>query len=1077
MNRFRLLLAGVLIPTLFVCPLLFPQLSKAAGCSGQLFISNLNLQSDAPASIAFADFNGDSKTDMAVANFGFGTVSIYLGNGSGGFGPKQTFPSAFGAQSIAVGDFNNDTKLDLAVADWFNHQVALSLGAGDGTFGAPTRFAIGLGPSQIAAADFNGDNKLDIASANFFDNAVAVFLGDGTGGFIPATGSPFSAVTGPRSLRVVDFNTDNKMDVAVAGDFGVRVFLGNGSGGLTPTGGTITAGQAPNFVDTADFNGDSKLDMAISNNSSSDVSVFFGDGAGNFQLNHSVALGPAPRAIAVGDLNGDSKPDIASANFDGNSVSVLLNDNGTLKPFKNFPVANNPRALALTDLNGDGKRDLAVANSGSSTVSILIGAGGGDFSGPAIIPVFANPAHSVAAGDINADGHVDIAAGANGRTSILLGNGSGGFTRSADIGFGPAAFVSLLDINNDGKLDVLSADGAGGNTLSSMIGLGDGTFAPRRFFNVGTSPLSIATGDFNRDGKIDAAVSNFGSNGPTILLGDGFGGFGSANALTATVQSAFVAAGDFNNDGKVDLVSTRVHSGDVVLLLGNGNGTFTPASGSPFIAGADPWAIAVGDFNGDGDADLAITNQPNPIGSAVAILLGNGAGSFSAPTTFPVGAEPVSIAVGDYNHDGIADLAVASKDANNVSVLVGNGNGTFGNTTTYGVGQSPVFVAAGDFNGDGRKDLAAAINNGVAILPNICTETPVALPSISVADTNIVEGDAGTVNAVFTLTLSAPSAVTVSVGYNVFAQTAGANVDFQTNAGRVKFAPGVVTQTVTVPVIGDELDEFDETFGIDLSGELNATISRARAQATIVDNDPPPDLLISDLAIDEGNAGMKSANVTLTLSKPSGKSISLQYTTADGTAKAGSDYVFANGSLVFAPGETQKVASIQIIGDAIFEPSETFVVNITNALNVTVADAQVEVTIVNDEPLTLVLEEGAAVPTQVAAFESVLFVRDPFRVPRISDWYDFGADTNTRVIVFLANLQLGAGDSPAFVVNLVDSSNQNFDVAAEDVRAVANTIFTQVIFRLPNNLASGTVQIKIKAHGQTSNTGTFRITQ
>ena len=225
MNRFRLLLAGVLIPTLFVCPLLFPQLSKAAGCSGQLFISNLNLQSDAPASIAFADFNGDSKTDMAVANFGFSTVSIYLGNGSGGFGPKQTFPSAFGAQSIAVGDFKNDTKLDLAVADWFNHQVALSLGAGDGTFGAPTRFAIGLGPSQIAAADFNGDNKLDIASANFFDNAIAIFLGDGTGGFIPTTGSPFSAVTGPRSLRVVDFKADNKMDVAVAGDFGVRVFL------------------------------------------------------------------------------------------------------------------------------------------------------------------------------------------------------------------------------------------------------------------------------------------------------------------------------------------------------------------------------------------------------------------------------------------------------------------------------------------------------------------------------------------------------------------------------------------------------------------------------------------------------------------------------------------------------------------------------------------------------------------------------------------------------------------------------------------------------------------------------------
>jgi hypothetical protein len=282
---------------------------------------------------------------------------------------------------------------------------------------------------------------------------------------------------------------------------------------------------------------------------------------------------------------------------------------------------------------------------------------------------------------------------------------------------------------------------------------------------------------------------------------------------------------------------------------------------------------------------------------------------------------------------------------------------------------------------------------------------------------------------------------------------------------------------VSIPVVGDDLDEFDETFGIDLGAELNATISRARAQATIVDNDPPPSLSISDFSIQEGNAGTTNANLTLSLSKPSGKSISLQYTTANGSAVAGSDYIAANGSLTFAPGETQKVASIQVIGDTIFESSETFVVNISNALNVTVSDAQVEVTIVNDEPLTLVLEEAGPVPTQVAAFESVLFVRDPFRVPRISNWYNFGTDTNTRVIVFLANLQLGAGDSPSFVVNLVDSNNQTFDVPAEDVRAMGSTVFTQLIFRLPDNLASDTVQLKIKAHGQTSNTGTFRIAQ
>ena len=1079
LNRFPLVLSCVLIFALLICSILPPVNSQAAGCSGDVFATNLIIPSLAPASVVFADFNNDAKADLAVANFGMHTVSVSLGDGSGGFGTPITSQIAFGAISIGVGDFNTDGKLDVAVADSFNHQVAIALGAGDGTFGAPTRINVGLGPRQVATGDFNGDNKVDFATAGFFVNAVSVFLGNGSGGFSEASGSPFDVGLVPQSLSLGDFNSDNKLDVAVTGDFQrVRVMLGNGSGGLAPAGPAIIVGQAPIFVDKGDFNGDSKLDLAVANNSSSDVSILFGDGAGNFQVVDTVRVGPAPREILVADLDGSGKPDIVSTDFDANTIHVLLNDGtGTLKPSKSFAVGSDPRALAATDLNGDGNRDLAVTNFGSSNVSVLMGKGGGDFNAPAIMPVFFNPAHSLAVGDFNADGRQDLAAGANGRTSIFLSNGTGGFNRVADVGFGTGLFVSTLDLDNDGKLDLLIVDGTFNNQLSSLLGLGDGTFAPRKFFSVGGSnPMSIATGDFNSDGKPDAATSNFGSNNLSIFLGDGLGGFAPATQVSVLAQTPFVASGDFNNDGKTDLVATRYHHGEIAVFFGNGNGTFTPATGSSFTAGLSPWALAVSDFNGDGDSDLAITDHAtiNTNQTAVVILLGNGSGSFSSPATYSVGRRPASIAVADYNLDGKPDLATADDDSNALSILLGNADGTFGTASKLAFGLDPVFVAAGDFNSDGRKDLATAMASGVVVLPNICLSAPVAPPSLSIADVNVLEGDAGTTNVEFTVTLSTASDVTVSVGYNTFGLTASA-ADFQASSARLKFAPGVTTQTITAPIAGDDIDEFDETIGIQLSEVLNATISRAQAKATIVDNDPPPAVSIVDVSIQEGDTGTKTANLTVSLSKASGKPISVQHATADSTAFAGTDYVATAGTLNFAPGETQKVVAVVINGDTFFETDETFFVNLTNPVDATLADAQGVGTIANDDTLKLIIDESGPSASQATALESMLLVRDPFHVLSIANWLNLGSDRNTRVTVF-SNLQLSPGEAVSIVtINLLDSSNQSFDVPAEDVRALFNTPFTQVSFRLPNNLASGVVQVTIKVRGHTSNTGTVRI--
>ena len=182
----------------------------------------------------------------------------------------------------------------------------------------------------------------------------------------------------------------------------------------------------------------------------------------------------------------------------------------------------------------------------------------------------------------------------------------------------------------------------------------------------------MAVGDFNRDGIPDLATANFGSNNVTVLPGNGSRGFGAAAAGPFAVGAGpySVASGDFNGDGIPDLATANVGSNNVTVLLGDGSGGFSAATGSPFAVGTSPRSVVVGDFNGDGVADLAIANNSS---DNVTVLLGNGAGGFSAATgiVFAVGTAPNYVAVGDFNGDGRTDLVASNFLSDNVTVLPG----------------------------------------------------------------------------------------------------------------------------------------------------------------------------------------------------------------------------------------------------------------------------------------------------------------------------------------------------------------------------------------------------------------------
>jgi hypothetical protein len=364
----------------------------------------------------------------------------------------------------------------------------------------------------------------------------------------------------------------------------------------------------------------------------------------------------------------------------------------------------NPVDIATGDFNGDGIPDLVITNQNDdatpSTVTILLGNGDGTFTAAASPATGINPL-AVAVGDFNSDGKPDLAVANQGSNSvtILLGNGDGTFTAAASPATGTwPESIAVGDFNGDGKVDLAVANNADG-TVTILLGNGDGTFTAAASLSIGgirTNPTSIAVGDFNGDGKQDLVIvaQNHTIN---IFLGKGDGSFTALAPQPAiTAVPSFVAVADFNGDGKQDL---GIAGQSIAVLTGNGDGTFTTAWTT---TSGDDLGLAVGDFNGDGKADIVTAEFTAP--STLDGYLGNGDGTFTAMPKIPLsGIDPELFAVGDFNGDGSTDAAVTNYRSSSVSVMLSqfteSATATINNISVTGTGTHLVdAVYPGDTN-------------------------------------------------------------------------------------------------------------------------------------------------------------------------------------------------------------------------------------------------------------------------------------------------------------------------------------------------------------------------------------------
>lgn len=531
--------------------------------------------------------------------------------------------------------------------------------------------------------------------------------------FDPASDNRYQTSDWAREVVAGDFDEDGMLDVITANNGGdANFFRGNGDGTFQNY--IIVADAGGDEIEVADMNNDGHLDIVRLDANSGEVRVNLGNGDGTFNTGLTVMSGTSDNInaeITLGHFDNNGFLDIAVNDPNDNAVHLIGNINGSLYIVAaDIPMPGSPSNVKAGDLNNDGYDDIVVAFEGLNSVSFYINNSGSSYTAQSytVANVGVADYSDIEIFDIDNDNDMDVAVNSAAVLEVFSNDGGGtSFTNLPDYFVGTVGYGTITgDWNGDNLLDIALANRSGG-VVNIRINTG-GTFTQTSsYVSTNANPNELCKGDFNNDGYLDIVTANDNEGNITFLNGLGDGRFGSQALLTGLLGNG-VGSGDLDGDGDIDVVGMSSGQSQLSISLNNGDGTFADAQFIPIGFGCQN--VVVEDLTGEGNLDL-ISHSIN----GFVIWSGNGDGTFQLYAQIPsssVGSGgDRTIALGDFNGDGLMDMAGTFASQDELSICYADAIGEYSSSTVITTGSYPRYITTGNINNDQYDDIVISCNS------------------------------------------------------------------------------------------------------------------------------------------------------------------------------------------------------------------------------------------------------------------------------------------------------------------------------------------------------------------------------